>query len=160
MNRSLVNESVPIEHTATSRHAQAGHTNSGHTKSGDRATGNVALYQRVQSSPEFAGLLRRRRRFVIPVSIGFTSWYASYLLLAAYAPGLMAVRVLGNITFALAVGALQVMSIFLVAGWYVRHADRTIEPGSRRVRDLVEELDAFRIYHETFDGHEKRLDHE
>ncbi|MBA2324480.1 MAG: DUF485 domain-containing protein [Pseudonocardiales bacterium] len=106
----------------------------------NRVTVNVALYERVQSSPEFVGLRRRRRLFVIPVSVAFALWYAGYLVLAAYAPGFMAIKLLGNITVALVGGVVHVLSILLIATAYVRYMNRTIDPGAARIRGEVEDI--------------------
>ncbi|MDQ2708155.1 MAG: DUF485 domain-containing protein [Actinomycetota bacterium] len=106
----------------------------------NRVTVNVARYERVQSSPEFVGLRRRRRLFVIPVSVAFALWYAGYLVLAAYAPGFMAIKLLGNITVALVGGVVHVLSILLIATAYVRYMNRTIDPGAARIRGEVEDI--------------------
>ena len=61
-------------------------------------------YERVQRSPEFQALRRRFRAFVFPMTGLFLAWYLLYVLLAAYAPDFMGIRVAGNITVGLLFG--------------------------------------------------------
>ena len=89
----------------------------------------------VQSSPEFQRLRSRLRSFVFPVTGLFLAWYLLYVLLASYAPGFMSVKVLGNINIGLIFGLLQIVSTFAITTWYVRWADRTIDPLSQQLRD-------------------------
>jgi uncharacterized membrane protein (DUF485 family) len=89
----------------------------------------------VQSSPEFQRLRSRLRNFVFPVTGLFLVWYLLYVLLASYAPGFMSVKVLGNINIGLIFGLLQIVSTFAITTWYVRWADRTIDPLSQELRD-------------------------
>ncbi len=55
------------------------------------------VYQDAQESDEFQELRHRLRRFVFPMSAAFLAWYLGYVLLASYARGFMAIKVLGNI---------------------------------------------------------------
>ena len=80
---------------------------------GERSPDTV--YEHVQASPEFAELRSRLRRFVFPMSAAFLLWYLIFVLLASYAPGLMAVPVLGNINVGLILGLLQFVSTFAIA---------------------------------------------
>jgi uncharacterized membrane protein (DUF485 family) len=92
----------------------------------------------VQSGPEFAELRRRLRGFVFPVTALFLVWYLAYVLLATYAPAFMSTKVLGNINLGLVFGLLQFVSTFAITAWYVRFADRRLDPLSARLRDELE----------------------
>lgn len=92
----------------------------------------------VQSGPEFAELRRRLRGFVFPVTALFLVWYLAYVLLATYAPAFMSTKVLGNINVGLVFGLLQFVSTFAITAWYVRFADRRLDPLSARLRDELE----------------------
>ncbi len=92
----------------------------------------------VQSSPEFQQLRSRLRNFVFPVTGLFLAWYLLYVLLASYAPGFMSVKVLGNVNIGLIFGLLQIVSTFAITTWYVRWADRTIDPLSAKLRAEME----------------------
>lgn len=85
-------------------------------------------YLEVQRSAEFAGLRRKLRSFVFPMTIAFFLWYALYVLLSAYARDFMSVKLVGNINVALLFGLLQFVSTFLIAWFYSRYAARTLDP--------------------------------
>jgi uncharacterized membrane protein (DUF485 family) len=103
---------------------------------GEQSTGTV--YERIQASPEFADLRSRLRRFVFPVSVGFLIWYLAYVLLASYAPGFMAIKVIGNINIGLLLGLLQFVSTFVITTVYVRYANRHLDPAAAHLRDRME----------------------
>ena len=65
-------------------------------------------------------------------------WYLAYVLLASYAPAVMAIPVLGNINLGLVIGLLQFVSTFVITGLYVRYAERHIDPAAERIRDRME----------------------
>lgn len=92
----------------------------------------------VQASPQFQDLRRRLRNFVFPVTGLFLAWYLLYVLLASYAPAFMSVKVLGNINIGLIFGLLQIVSTFAITTWYVRWADKRIDPLSQQLRDEME----------------------
>ena len=71
------------------------------------STPSGAQYLAVQASPEFQELRSRLRRFVFPTTAFFLAWYFLYVLLAAFAPGFMSTRVVGNINIGLIFGLLQ-----------------------------------------------------
>ena len=85
-------------------------------------------YLEVQRSDEFAGLRRKLRNFVFPMTVAFFLWYALYVLLSAYARGFMAVKLVGNINIALLLGLLQFVSTFAIAWYYSRYAARELDP--------------------------------
>ncbi len=91
-----------------------------------------------QSSPEFANLRRRLRRFVFPVSALFLAWYLIYVLLADYAHGFMSIKLAGNINVGLVLGLLQFVSTFVITTLYVRYANRHLDPVAERIKASVE----------------------
>lgn len=103
-----------------------------------RATDERTLHERVQASPEFAELRSRLRRFVFPMSAAFMLWYLAYVLLASYAPGFMGIPVLGNINVGILVGLLQFVTTFAITGFYVRYADRHLDPIAESIRTRME----------------------
>lgn len=92
-------------------------------------------YLEVQASDEFAGLRRKLRNFVFPMTVAFFLWYALYVLLSAYARGFMSVKLVGNINVALLLGLLQFVSTFLIAWYYSRFAARQVDPIADKIRD-------------------------
>jgi uncharacterized membrane protein (DUF485 family) len=101
------------------------------------ATGPT-VYQSVHGSADFRELRSRLRRFVFPMSAAFLAWYLLYVLLASHAPGLMGVKVLGNINLGLVVGLLQFVSTFAVTALYVRFAARRLDPVAAELRARIE----------------------
>jgi len=68
-----------------------------------RSSGGTS-YEEVQTSAEFSELRSTFRKFVFPVTGLFLAWYFAYVLLAAFAPGFMSTKVVGNINIGLILG--------------------------------------------------------
>ncbi len=94
----------------------------------------MAEYLAVQASPEFAELRRALRRFVFPTTIFFLIWYATYVLLGAFAHDFMATTVWGNINVGLLLGLAQFVTTFLITGLYIRFANRELDPRAAAIR--------------------------
>ena len=95
-------------------------------------------YIEVAESQEFQDLRRRFRKFVFPTTAFFLAWYFLYVLLAAFAPGFMSIKVWGNINIGLIFGLLQFVTTFAITIAYVRWADRQFDPAAERLRDHME----------------------
>ena len=96
-------------------------------------------YVAVQASPEFVALRKTLRGFIFPMTIAFFLWYLLYVLLSAYARGFMSTKVVGNINVALIFGLLQFASMFLIAWYYSRYANRELDPIADSIRNKMEE---------------------
>jgi len=94
-----------------------------------------AEYLAVEASPEFAELRSRLRRFVFPTTVFFLVWYATYVLLGAFAHDFMATRLWGNINVGLLLGLGQFLTTFVITGLYVRFANRELDPRAEAIRD-------------------------
>lgn len=92
----------------------------------------------IQQSQTFQGLRRKHRNFVFPVLIACLIWYFGYVLLAAYARDFMATPVFGRVNVGLLLGLLQVITTFAVTMWYVRFANRDLDPIASEIRDAVD----------------------
>lgn len=92
----------------------------------------------IQNSPEFAALRKALRRFVFPAAIGFLCWYALYVVLSAYARGLMGLSVFGNVNVGVLLGVLQFVSTFVIAWAYSRYADRHLDPKAEAIKEHME----------------------
>jgi uncharacterized membrane protein (DUF485 family) len=68
----------------------------------------------------------------------FLAWYLLYVLLATYAPAFMSAKIGGNITVGLIFGLLQFVSTFAITIWYVRFADRRLDPLATQLRGELE----------------------
>lgn len=100
--------------------------------------GAVDPWTAAHTSAEFATLRMRLRGFVFPMTVFFLSWYFLYVLLAAFAPHFMAIKVVGNVNVGLIFGFLQFVSTFAITTIYVRFANRFLDPISSRIRERVE----------------------
>lgn len=93
-----------------------------------------AAYQRIRATDDFAKLKRIYLGFVIPVTIGFLSWYLLYVVCSNWAPGLMDHKLVGNINVALAWGLLQFVTTFGIAIWYAKFSASRMDPIADRLR--------------------------
>ncbi|MFC4564541.1 DUF485 domain-containing protein [Nocardiopsis mangrovi] len=96
-------------------------------------------WEKVQASPEFVELRRRLRVFVFPMTAFFLGWYLLYVVVADYAHGFMAIKLLGNINVGLVFGLLQFVSTFVITGLYVRYANRRLDPLAEDIRSGIED---------------------
>ena len=96
------------------------------------------VFARVHADPRYTELRRRHRSFVVPVAGLFLGWYFLYVLMADYAHDFMSTKVLGNINIGLIFGLLQFVSTFAITMWYVRFADRKLDPLADELRNEVE----------------------
>ena len=86
------------------------------------------VYEELHKSPDFQELRRKFRRFVIPWTLAFFSWYMLYVFCSMWAQDFMSKKVVGNINVALIFGLLQFASTFSIAWVYSRHANREFDP--------------------------------
>jgi uncharacterized membrane protein (DUF485 family) len=91
-----------------------------------------------QASPEFQELRSRLRRFVFPMTAFFLIWYATYVILGAFAHDFMAAKVVGNINVGLLIGLGQFLTTFIITGLYVRFANRELDPRAAAIRAELE----------------------
>ncbi len=88
----------------------------------------------MQASPEFQELRTRLRRFVFPMTAFFLIWYATYVLLGAFAHDFMAIQVFGHVNVGLLIGLGQFLTTFIITGLYVRFANRELDPRAAAIR--------------------------
>ena len=87
----------------------------------------------VEQSPEFKELIAARRRFVLPATIFFLSWYIGFILLAGYAPDFMKRSVYEGLTVGYCLALTQFVMVFALGLMYLRRSERVYDPLS----DLV-----------------------
>ena len=104
------------------------------TRSG-RETGSG--YELVQASRDFQTLRRRLLRFIVPVTALFLGWYFLFVIVAAFAPGFMRIKVAGDVNIGLCFGLAQFISTFAITMLYARWARRNIDPVSERLRQRI-----------------------
>jgi uncharacterized membrane protein (DUF485 family) len=92
-----------------------------------------------ERSPEFRELINKRRRFVLPATIFFLTWYFGFIILAGYAEDFMGESIYEGFT----VGYLLALSQFIMVwtlGWlYLRKADRDFDPLARKAAETAVE---------------------
>lgn len=105
------------------------------SESHDQAARHDPVYERLAGKPEFSELRTRYRKFVIPATAAFMTWYFLYVLLAMFAPGFMNTRLVGNINVALVIGLLQFVTTFLLAFLYSNYSNKRLDPLARELND-------------------------
>ncbi|MCX2969052.1 DUF485 domain-containing protein [Streptomyces sp. TRM70308] len=81
----------------------------------------------MHTDPRFLELKRRLLVFVFPMSVAFLAWYLLYVLMSAYARGVMSTVLFGTVNVALVFGVLQFVSTFGIAVLYSRYANRRLD---------------------------------
>ncbi|MDR3106732.1 MAG: DUF485 domain-containing protein [Bifidobacteriaceae bacterium] len=100
-------------------------------------------YLMIEQSREFRRLRRTQRGFALPLVIAGLVWYIVYVLLASWATGFMSTKVFGQVNWAIVIGLAQIATTFAITMWYVRFADRKLDPEATRIRERIEaELEA------------------
>jgi uncharacterized membrane protein (DUF485 family) len=95
-------------------------------------------YERIERSPEFQELVRKRRSFVVPATIFFLAYYMGFILLTGYAHGFMAESVYEGLTVGYCLALTQFVMVFVLGIMYLRRADRDYDPLAQRVVDMAE----------------------
>jgi uncharacterized membrane protein (DUF485 family) len=113
-----------VPHDAPSRSTTFGEID----KSASRSPGPAPDYLGIAQSPEFRDLRARLRRFAFPMSAVFLVWYLGYVVIAAYLPEFMSIRLVGAVNMGLVMGVGQFVSTILITVGYLRYAARQIDP--------------------------------
>ena len=85
-------------------------------------------WERAAKSPEFQELQRKKRSFVIPATIFFVCWYFGFIILAGYAPGFMGESIYEGFTVGYLIALSQFVMVWVLAGMYLRKANRDFDP--------------------------------
>jgi uncharacterized membrane protein (DUF485 family) len=96
-------------------------------------------WERIERSPEFQELVRRRRSFVVPATIFFLAYYMGFILLTGYAEDFMASSVYEGLTVGYTLALTQFVMVFVLGIWYLRKSDDEYDPLSRKVVELAEQ---------------------
>ena len=95
-------------------------------------------WERIERSPEFQELVRKRRSFVLPATIFFLSYYMGFILLTGYAEDFMASSVYQGLTVGYCLALTQFVMVFALGIMYLRRSDRDYDPLARRVVEMAE----------------------
>ena len=85
-------------------------------------------WRAAEESPEFQELVRRQRRFVIPATVFFLSWYLGFVILCGYAPDFMGESLYEGFTVGYALALSQFVMTWALGWLYLRKADREFDP--------------------------------
>ena len=96
-----------------------------------------------ERSPEFQELVTRRRRFVLPATAFFLTWYIGFILLAGYAPDFMGESIHQGLTVGYVLALTQFVMVWGLGWLYLRKADREFDPLAERAAQVA--LDASRV---------------
>jgi uncharacterized membrane protein (DUF485 family) len=96
-------------------------------------------WERIERSPEFQELVRKRRSFVLPATIFFLAYYMAFILLAGYAPDFMAESVYQGLTVGYCLALTQFVMVFALGIMYLRRSDRDYDPLAKRVVEMAEQ---------------------
>ena len=112
------------------------------TASGDRRTPESELHdvdwQAVEHTPEFQGLVKRRRAFVIPATLFFLAWYLGFIALSGYAEDFMAESVYEGLTVGYCLALTQFVMVAVLGVMYLRRAERVFDPSADKVARMVD----------------------
>lgn len=102
--------------------------------SSTRAPAEGPDFASIADSADFQELRSRLRGFAFPMSALFLAWYLTYVLVAAYEPAFMSIRVQGAINVGLLMGVGQFASTIAITLLYLRFAARRIDPLVSEIR--------------------------
>ncbi len=95
-------------------------------------------HQRILGNPKFQELVRTRSGFAWTLSAAMLVIYLGFILVVAFAPGLMAVKVGGGVTsLGIVLGLVVIVSAFLLTGIYGQRANSRFDD---LTRDLTKEI--------------------
>ena len=80
------------------------------------------------NSPEFKELITQKRRFVVPATIFFLTWYFGFIILAGVAPDFMGEKVIEGVTIGYIFALSQFIMVWVLAAMYLRRADKVFDP--------------------------------
>ena len=97
-------------------------------------------WKAAEESPEFRKLIAARRRFVVPATIFFLSWYFGFILLAGYAEDFMASSVYQGLTVGYCLALTQFLMVAVLGVLYLRRANNVYDPLAAKAAQVA--LDA------------------
>lgn len=95
-------------------------------------------WERIEASPVFRELQIKRKRFVVPATAFFLTWYLGFVVLAGYAEDFMAESVHEGLTVGYCLALTQFLMVGTLGLAYLRYADRVLDPLRAELRRMAE----------------------
>jgi uncharacterized membrane protein (DUF485 family) len=93
-----------------------------------------ALIDKVKRDPEFHALVRRRSAFAWTLSALMVAIYFGFILVVAFAPGLLGTPIGGGVTtIGIPIGLGVILAAFVLTGLYVRRANAEFDGMTRAI---------------------------
>ena len=86
-----------------------------------------ASYARIRQNPKFAELVQQRNALARTLTIAMLVIYFGFILLVAFAPGLLAIKIGTVTTVGIPLGLLVIVSAFVLTGIYVAKANTSFD---------------------------------
>ena len=91
--------------------------------------------ERISNHPDFQQLIQRKRRLNGSLTLFMLAAYYGFVLLVAFAPGLLGQSLSGGVTsVGMLVGVLMVLLSFALTGIYMHRANSVIDPLNDKVK--------------------------
>ena len=84
-------------------------------------------YAKIRQNPKFAELVRQRNALARALTITMLVIYFGFILLVAFAPGLLAIKIGTVTTIGIPLGLLVIVSAFVLTGIYVAKANTSFD---------------------------------
>ncbi len=84
-------------------------------------------YAKIRQNPKFAELVQQRNALARTLTIAMLVIYFGFILLVAFAPGLLAVKIGTVTTIGIPLGLLVIVSAFVLTGIYVARANTSFD---------------------------------
>ncbi len=91
------------------------------------ATHDAAMHGRIRQHPKFAELVRQRNRLATVLTIVMLLIYYGFILLVAFAPGVLGTKIGTVTTLGIPLGIFVIVSAFVLTGIYVAKANTSFD---------------------------------
>jgi uncharacterized membrane protein (DUF485 family) len=95
-------------------------------------------WEALEHTPEFQELIRKKKRFVLPATIFFLSYYMAFILLAGYAKSFMASSVYEGLTVGYVLALSQFVMVLVLGIMYLRFSNSEYDPLRQRVIEMAQ----------------------
>ncbi len=94
----------------------------------------AAYVERIRSNPKYQELVAKRTGFALTLSIIMLVIYYGFVLVVAFAPWILAIKVYGPISLGIPVGVIIILSAFVLTGIYTFRANGEFDELTRQIK--------------------------